>query len=74
LGTLSTGLVFCALIVPVFLYRHYVQDKGRFPEEMKEDLGQNSGASAVKRAGIWPFVVLAAGVAVVAISHRLAVY
>ena len=73
-GTLSTGLVFCALIVPVFIYRHYVQDGGHFPDEMKEDLGQNSGASAIKRAGIWPFVVLAAGVAVVAITHRLAVY
>jgi len=73
-GTLSTGLVFCALVVPVFMYRHYVQDKGHFPDEMKEDLGQNSGASAIKRAGIWPFVVLAAGVAVVVVSHRLAVY
>jgi hypothetical protein len=28
----------------------------------------------VKHAGIWPFVVLAAGVAVVYITHRLAVY
>ncbi|HEY3656055.1 MAG TPA: APC family permease [Steroidobacteraceae bacterium] len=73
-GTLSTGLVFCALIVPVFIYRHYVQDKGHFPEEMKEDLGHNSGASAIKRAGIWPYVVLVLGVAVVAITHRLAVY
>ena len=73
-GTLSTGLVFGALIVPVFIYRHYVQDKGHFPDEMKEDLGHNSGASAIKRAGIWPFVVLGLGVAVVAITHRLAVY
>jgi amino acid transporter len=73
-GTLSTGLVFCALIIPVFVYRHYIQDKGHFPDEMKEDLGHNSGASAVKRAGIWPFVVLALGIAVVAITHRLAVY
>jgi amino acid transporter len=73
-GTLSTGLVFGALIIPVFIYRHYVQDKGHFPDEMKEDLGHNSGASAIKRAGIWPFVVLALGVAVVAITHRLAVY
>jgi amino acid transporter len=73
-GTLSTGLVFCALIVPVFIYRHYVQDKGHFPEEMKEDLGHNSGASAIKRAGIWPYVVLVLGVAVVAITHKLAVY
>jgi amino acid transporter len=73
-GTLSTGLVFCALIIPVFIYRHYVQDKGHFPDEMKEDLGHNSGASAIKRAGIWPFVVLGLGVAVVAVTHRLAVY
>jgi amino acid transporter len=73
-GTLSTGLVFCSLIIPVFIYRHYVQDKGHFPDEMKEDLGHNSGASAIKRAGIWPFVVLALGIAVVAVTHRLAVY
>jgi len=73
-GTLSTGLAFCALIVPVFLYRHYVQDKGHFPDEMKTDLGQDSGDAAIKRAGIWPYVVLAFGVAVVAVTHRLAVY
>jgi amino acid transporter len=73
-GTLSTGLVFGALIIPVFFYRHYIQDKGRFPEDMSEDLGHNTGASAVKRAGIWPYVVLGLGVAVVVITHRLAVY
>jgi amino acid transporter len=73
-GTLSTGLVFGALIIPVFLYRHYVQDKGHFPDEMKVDLGQDSDAGAIKRAGIWPFVVLALGVVVVAVAHRLAVY
>ena len=73
-GTLSTGLVFCSLVIPVFIFRHYIQDKGRFPAEMAEDLGHNSGASEVKHAGIWPFVVLAAGVAVVYITHRLAVY
>jgi amino acid transporter len=73
-GTLSTGLIFCALIVPVFVYRHYVQDKGHFPDEMKEDLGHNSGAHAIKRAGIWPYVVLALGVIVVAVTHELAVY
>jgi len=28
-GTLETGLVFASLIVPVFLFRHYIQDKGR---------------------------------------------
>ena len=72
-GTLSTGLGFCALVLPVFAYRHYVTDKGRFPNAMMEDLEQ-SGSDAVKRAGIWPYVVLVAGVAVVAITHELAVY
>jgi amino acid transporter len=73
-GTLTTGLVFCSLIIPVFVYRHYIQDKGTFPPDMAEDLGHNDHAAVVKRAGIWPYVVLAAGIAVVFITHRLAVY
>jgi hypothetical protein len=58
----------------VFLYRHYVQDKGHFPDEMKADLGEGTVDGAIKRAGPWPFVVLALGVAVVIVAHRLAVY
>lgn len=33
-GALATGLGFAALIVPVFCYRHFVQDKGVFPASM----------------------------------------
>lgn len=33
-GALTTGLCFAALIIPVFLYRHYVHDKGVFPASM----------------------------------------
>ncbi len=73
-GTLSTGLAFCSLIIPVFIYRHYIQDKGHFPEEMAEDLGHTTGASEVKRAGIWPYVVVLAGIGVVIVTHKLAVY
>jgi len=73
-GTLTTGLAFAALIVPVFIYRHYIQDKGSFPREMAEDLEMVDGEKIVKRAGYWPYVVLALGVAVVAITHKLAVY
>jgi amino acid transporter len=73
-GTLSTGLAFCSLIVPVFIFRHYIQDKGSFPPDMAEDLGHNGTAAIVKHAGIWPYVVLAAGIAVVTITHRMAVY
>lgn len=73
-GTLMTGLVFAALIVPVFIYRHYIQDKGVFPATMAEDLDSVDGEKIVNRAGIWPYVVLILGVAVVIITHRLAVY
>jgi amino acid transporter len=73
-GTLETGLIFAALIVPVFVYRHFIQDKGSFPKEMADDLETMDGERIVKRAGIWPYVVLIAGIAVVAVTHRLAVY
>jgi amino acid transporter len=73
-GTLSTGLGFVALIAPIFFYRHYIQDKGRFPDVMAEDLGLDSSAAPSKRAGIWPYVVLAAGVLVVVLTHAIAVY
>jgi amino acid transporter len=73
-GTLKTGLVFAALIVPVFVYRHYIQDKGSFPKDMADDLETVNGERIVKRAGIWPYVVLVLGIAVVAVTHRLAVY
>jgi amino acid transporter len=73
-GTLTTGLGFVALVVPIFVYRHYVQDKGVFPDVMAEDLGLDQGQAAVKHAGIWPYVVIAIGIAVVIVTHRLAVY
>ncbi|HEY1314872.1 MAG TPA: APC family permease [Steroidobacteraceae bacterium] len=73
-GTLMTGLIFAALIVPVFVYRHYIQDQGSFPRQMADDLDMVDGERIVKRAGIWPYVVLALGVAVVYVTHRLAVY
>ena len=73
-GTLLIGLLFAALIIPVFFYRHYVQDKGIFPPEMASDLEMVGGERMVHRAGIWPYAVLAAGIATVAITHHLAVY
>jgi hypothetical protein len=59
---------------PVFVYRHYIQDKGTFPQEMADDLEMADGERIIKRAGIWPYVVLALGIAVIAVTHRLAVY
>lgn len=63
------GIAFGFLIIPVFLYRHYVQDKGRFPDHMLEDLdlkGQDLGA---RRAGILPYLALALGAAVILFGH-----
>ncbi|HMK87482.1 MAG TPA: APC family permease [Steroidobacteraceae bacterium] len=73
-GTLTSGLIFCSLIIPVFVYRHYIQDKGAFPPDMAGDLEMSEGERLVKRAGVLPYVVLALGLAVVVITHHLAVY
>ena len=71
-GTLKTGLFFASLIIPVFIYRHYVQDKGSFPKQMLEDLyisGDDSDTS--KKAGVLPYVALVAGVVLVWFMHSL---
>ncbi|MBX9629791.1 MAG: APC family permease [Burkholderiales bacterium] len=63
------GLIAALLIVPVFWYRHYVQDRGRFPDHMLADLGLEGQTLSERKAGILPYVTLAAGVAVVLIAH-----
>ncbi|HSV68707.1 MAG TPA: APC family permease [Methylibium sp.] len=73
-GTLGTGLFFALLIVPVFIYRHYVQDKGVFPTAADDNLLMQRNGGFAKRAGVLPYVALAVGVVVVYVAHRLAVY
>jgi amino acid transporter len=70
-GTLVSGIVFAALIVPVFVWRHYVTDKGQFPAAMTDDMGLGD-TDVQKKAGVWPYVTLIAGVVVVAGAHFLA--
>jgi len=72
-GTLYTGLTCVALIVPVFLWRHYITDKGRFPEDMLDDLHLRPEPGARTGAGYLPHLTVVAGIAVIAISHWLAV-
>jgi len=65
-NALWAGVIFASLIVPVFWYRHYIVDKGRFPDEAMADLGMTpDGKTAARRAGIWPYLALVGGVAVV---------
>ena len=71
-GTLKVGLFFAMLIVPVFIYRHYVQDKGVFPHAMLEDMHLEDDEGQVSsRAGILPYVALVVGVLVVYGFHSL---
>jgi amino acid transporter len=63
------GLLAAAIVIPVFWFRHYVQDGGRFPAAMMEDLGIADGNSlGERRAGFLPYLVLLAGLAVVLIA------
>lgn len=66
---LWAGLVTAALILPVFCFRHYFQDRGRFPEHMLDDLGVGTNAPTGKRAGILPYLTLAGGVAVMLLAN-----
>lgn len=64
-GALVSGLVFASFIFPVFWYRHYVVDKGKFPKEAYDDLGLPYGELGERKAGILPYLALVAGAVVV---------
>lgn len=74
-GTLMTGLIVAAAIIPVFAYRHWIVDKGQFPEAMYKDMMADSGEEGlIKRCGAWPYVALITGVLVVIVTRMVAVY
>jgi amino acid transporter len=73
-GTLITGLAFAALIIPVFLIRHYIQDKGYFPASMTDDINLDDEQSVTGRAGMLPYLALGMGVVVVIVSRLFAKY
>ena len=58
-------MIAASLIIPVFLFRHYVQDGGKFPPNMLEDLNLTQADLASRKAGVLPYLTLIAGVAVV---------
>jgi amino acid transporter len=66
---LWAGLITAFMIVPVFWYRHYVQDKGVFPEHMLSDLGLSQAELNTRKAGMLPYLTLAAGLIVVLVSN-----
>ena len=62
-GTFASGFISAAVIIPVFGFRHYLVDKGKFPEHMYSDLllpGEKE--LRPKRAGLLPYLALAGGI------------
>jgi amino acid transporter len=68
-NALWSGLIMASFIIPVFWYRHYLQDGGKFPKETYEDLGLGEGEMGVRKAGMLPYLALVAGAVVVLWSN-----
>lgn len=67
-GTLRNGLFAVLLIIPVFWFRHYVQDKGVFPAAQVE--AEFAPAVTETRRAAWlPYLALAACAALVWFLH-----
>jgi amino acid transporter len=66
---LWAGLLTAFLIVPVFWFRHYVQDKGVFPQHMLTDLGLTQADLNQRKAGMLPYLTLIAGLMVVLLAN-----
>lgn len=71
-GTLRNGLLAALLIIPVFAYRHYVQDKGKFPvsEGTADDPFEKE--LVLPRAGWLPYAALIGCAALVWATHQWA--
>ena len=52
-GTLTAGIIAIALIIPVFVYRHFIQDKGVFPPNMLADLSPDGKRWPRQRRGFY---------------------
>jgi len=70
-NALWVGFAFAALIIPVFAFRHYFQDKGQFPQGALDDLGLTGQDLGERKAGILPYLTLAAGLVVVLVANWL---
>lgn len=67
---LWAGLIAASLIIPVFCFRHYVQDGGKFPSAMFEDLSSQPGSEG-KKAGWLPYAALLAGAVVMLTANYI---
>ncbi len=71
-GTLRTGLFFSSLIVPLFIYRHYFEDKGVFPTQLLSDMQvQVNRPRYTKFFEHLPYVTIAVAILVVWYTDQL---
>jgi len=61
-GTLTAGVIAIAIVIPVFILRHFIQDKGVFPPQMLADLSVDGQTVSGPKAGMLPYVALAGGI------------
>jgi len=69
INPLWCGLIFAALIIPVFAYRHYYQDGGKLPADALAELGLKGDDLGPRKAGVLPYVTLVAGIVVVIVCN-----
>lgn len=71
-GTLRSAIIAILLIIPVFAWRHWVIDKGKFPPNMLEDLtAAGSSDLSVRKAGFLPYLTILAGLTVVFLANQI---
>jgi amino acid transporter len=74
-GVLLWGFVTVFAIVPIFLYRHYIVDKGKFPADFSADIQPGGPVTTVNfRAGKLVYLSVAAAALAVFLGYHLAVY
>ncbi|MEX1200145.1 MAG: APC family permease [Methylophaga sp.] len=70
-GALLSGFLMALLVIPIFLWRHYVTDNGQFPKAMQDDIKLE--AMTKRRAGYLPYLAIAVAVLIVYFTNGLAV-
>ena len=71
-GTLRTGLFFCSLMIPLFIYRHYFEDKGVFPTQLLSDMqAQISRPRYTRFLEYLPYVAIALAMLLVWYTDQL---